>query len=419
MTMIPVDRVLYPPYYTGSHGGQGRTIDAAEEFCFSVIKIAKTGTLKKIGWRITAVSSPVLGVKVSVETCANTEGQPVATTNAGKTLYAPGAESAEITSFTAGVRFDAINGTTGISVTKGDIATITFRCTSYTSGNVSVGQDTGATFPGMPTLHFPYEGTYLNSTWAAYERYPGLILEYDDGFVLGVPSYISVCPTQTTDTWSSSSNPDRRGLKFSVPYKCTLAGAYVQLDTDAELQIILYDSDEYTVMSGFPITINANQRPNNGGAWTFIEFPTEPTILADMDYRLVVLPTTTTSITSYYATPTGDGSFSGLSSMPMGTKCVYTTFNGTPTAGSHAWTDSTTSRHATLLEISNIIIDYPDAGNVTADDTVDGVTGTYHEATAAEVQSGVQFGAGGTEYTGTYTGGGGGGLPILGGSIVR
>ena len=54
------------------------------------------------------------------------------------------------------------------------------------------------------------------------------------------------------------------------------------------------------------------------------------------------------------------------------------------------------------------IRDYPAVGNVTEDDTVDGATGTYHEATAAEVQSGVQFGAGGTEYTGTLTGGGGG-----------
>lgn len=53
------------------------------------------------------------------------------------------------------------------------------------------------------------------------------------------------------------------------------------------------------------------------------------------------------------------------------------------------------------------IEDYPAVGNVTADDTVDGSTGTYHEAAASEVQSGVQFGAGGTEYTGTLSGGSG------------
>ena len=52
--------------------------------------------------------------------------------------------------------------------------------------------------------------------------------------------------------------------------------------------------------------------------------------------------------------------------------------------------------------------DYPDVGNVTEDDTVGGATGTYHEATEAEVQSGVHFGAS-SALTGTYGGGGSGG----------
>lgn len=61
--------------------------------------------------------------------------------------------------------------------------------------------------------------------------------------------------------------------------------------------------------------------------------------------------------------------------------------------------------------------DFPAVGNVTEDDTTDGATGTYHEATEAEVQSGVQFGAGGTEYTGTLSSGG----PVrrVGGVLAR
>jgi len=50
--------------------------------------------------------------------------------------------------------------------------------------------------------------------------------------------------------------------------------------------------------------------------------------------------------------------------------------------------------------------DVPLAENVTEDDTVAGVTGTYHEATVAEVQNGVFFGAA-SALTGTYVGGGG------------
>jgi len=62
---------------------------------------------------------------------------------------------------------------------------------------------------------------------------------------------------------------------------------------------------------------------------------------------------------------------------------------------------------------TNYYSDLPIAGNVTEDDTVAGVTGVYHEATEAEVQSGVAFGAN-SALTGTYAGGGGGQIMIDG-----
>jgi hypothetical protein len=72
---------------------------------------------------------------------------------------------------------------------------------------------------------------------------------------------------------------------------------------------------------------------------------------------------------------------------------------------------STTNYHRvyTGATTRDMYYDLPDAGNVTEDDTVAGVAGTYHEATEAEVQSGVTFGAS-SELTGTYEGGGGASL---------
>jgi hypothetical protein len=52
-------------------------------------------------------------------------------------------------------------------------------------------------------------------------------------------------------------------------------------------------------------------------------------------------------------------------------------------------------------------MDYPVVGSVLSSDTVDGAAGTYHEATVAEVTSGVHFGAG-SALVGEATGGGGG-----------
>jgi len=60
--------------------------------------------------------------------------------------------------------------------------------------------------------------------------------------------------------------------------------------------------------------------------------------------------------------------------------------------------------------------DYPDVGNVTEDDTVNGIQGTYHEPTVAEVQDGVMFGAS-SALGGTYAGASGGRPEIRGGNL--
>ena len=49
--------------------------------------------------------------------------------------------------------------------------------------------------------------------------------------------------------------------------------------------------------------------------------------------------------------------------------------------------------------------DLPEIGNVTADDTLLTVTGTYVEVVKGNVRTGIQFGEDGTEFTGEYGGG--------------
>lgn len=57
--------------------------------------------------------------------------------------------------------------------------------------------------------------------------------------------------------------------------------------------------------------------------------------------------------------------------------------------------------------------DLPSATNVTTDDTVDGVTGTFTVPATTDVKSGTQYGAGGTEFTGTLSASGGGACPVI------
>jgi hypothetical protein len=52
------------------------------------------------------------------------------------------------------------------------------------------------------------------------------------------------------------------------------------------------------------------------------------------------------------------------------------------------------------VPVATMVPDFPAVGNVTTDDTVNGATGTFAVPTEAQVESGVGFGAGGTEFTG-------------------
>lgn len=144
--------------------------------------------------------------------------------------------------------------------------------------------------------------------------------------------------------------------------------------------------------------------PTSAQQNTAVSFP-PCTLLAGQTYRIVIDPTAATTAPGYvqieddtsHATILEACGFPGIA------------MQHTEEAAGPVWTDSPSKAPRYFLGISSLpLIDTPVVGNVTEDDTVRGATGTYHEAAASEVQNGVQFGAGGTEYTGSYTGSGGG-----------
>lgn len=356
---------FYPPQFNAP-ATNSFVLDAEEELIGYVVTIPKTGTLKKIGWGITAVSSPVLTARVSLENITATIGQPVATTDADKSLYAANAVSANITNPSAGVRFDEINGSTGISVTKGDRVAITIRITSYTSGSISVlySQWGGFTpFGGYNSLlrSNAYTFAYVGGSWTLYHT-PHITLEYDGEFV-PVPFTMPAQSIASPMSWSSASNPDRRGMKFSVPFTCKLGGAFLYFDGDSDTDLILYGPDGYTIVDGFPITLSKNERTTNLPGWYFIEFPTSPTITADLYYRFVFLPKEATNCQLYVVTPVGDGAISGLTAYSEGSRVVYTYRNGNPSEEDVEWTDSTTQKSTGALFISEIDIPSSGSGN--------------------------------------------------------
>lgn len=350
MSIINVPIFPYPSVRYCAPSSSVPTLDAVDEFIFAVFRIPKTGTLNKIGWYCYVVSGTSYTVKVSLETVASTIGQPVATANSGKTLYATGSESADLSSITAGMQYTPINGSSGVSVTAGDLVAVTIRLTAVSSSSIRITCDEYGANPSLMRLYSnqdTYCGSYLGSSWTLWAYVPCLVLEYSDGFVAH-PGLVAPA-TETGVSWNSGSNPDRRGMKFKMPFGCRLYGAAIMLDTDADIDVILYDSDEYTVKSGFPITLTAAKRRGDGRYDHLIIFPTKPEILADTWYRLVILPKSTTNISIAYAYGADDGAFSWLYQSLEGLNVVYTTRNGAPSSSDHTWTDANYKPYMAVL----------------------------------------------------------------------
>lgn len=338
MSMADIANIQYPPKLALNPSYFGSvTLDAAEEFLALIIQVPKSGTLKKIGWYCGTVSGTSYTLKISVEAVAESVGQPVATTNTSKTLYASGAESADITNLSSNANnFTSINGSSGISVTAGDLIAITFRLIAASDSSIALTRGVSIFTIGSG-INAPYSAAYINGAWNLSSNAPAIDLEYSDG--ISVPDNCHVVSTNVSNQFNSSTNPNRRGIKFRYPFRCRITGLLFIGDIDYATDILMYDSDEYTVVSGFPITINPLKRRVVDYGLYNITLSSRVTIEANTWYRIVLLPTTTSSISFILSNPADDGSVLAIDAYPEKNDAIYTCRNGAPSSGDHAWTD--------------------------------------------------------------------------------
>jgi hypothetical protein len=126
---------------------------------------------------------------------------------------------------------------------------------------------------------------------------------------------------------------------------------------DGDVDVYLYGSDGYTVLSGFPISLKAAQRSTTSAGDHILIFPTKPTLEANTFYRLIVVPTTATSISLTCVAPADDGGYSGIDNYPEGGDVIYTERATAPSSGDYAWTD------ANYKPAIAVVIDGIDAGS--------------------------------------------------------
>ncbi len=327
----------------GPFGLTNFTMDEAADLVGGTLVIPRTGTLSKIGFRVgTVTTSDTL--KVALEGIDATNGRPDGTVTPTNASGTQGSLSSNTTYWVA------LNGGSGVSVTKGDKAALTLRWNSYVAGNIAI---TYCLSSNTTINGFPYIFTYNNTgaVWALNGYNPNFALEYSDGVVEPV---FGLWPAISTSglSWNNSTTPDRRGLRFSLPYKATIIGVWVNIDSDGNSNILMYDSDGVTLLEN--IAIDSDIRySTSAGTTQFIPFSTPRTLAINTFYRIVILPASATnnSITNFVVVD--DGANVAMNAIDGGVNFHYTTCNGAP-ANEAAWTQTLTTRPPIALVVSQL-----------------------------------------------------------------
>jgi len=354
-----------------SLSGIDTTLDAADELICNLYRAPRSGTISKIGvYLYYYPSTPTLTLDASIEKVRDAIGTPVYTTVSERDLWGTNTYGQlSISGGSPGTGFKWISLNSGASVTEGDLFAAVVRVSSYTSGSVKIQHS----MDGIPPIASAqcYFATYTGS-WYGVSRPGTTAVEWSDG-IYPLPN--CVMPVDGYYAWYRTNNPNRRGAKFRFPFPCKLWGIQAEIDPDsADVGIYLYDSDEYTVLSS--VTVDYDKRANTYHKGFLIPFGGIE-LAANTWYRWALYSTSDSNYTRLSLwTGTDDGSYKHLDVLDMGTDCILTTFNGTPTSGSHTWTDDDTKRPICYFLIEQL-------------------------------------------HDGTGGGGGGGGLPILRPSIVR
>ncbi|KKK74077.1 hypothetical protein LCGC14_2887360, partial [marine sediment metagenome] len=202
-------------------------------------------------------------------------------------------------------------------------------------------------------------------------------------------------------------NPDRRGLRFSVPYSCRMSGIFALMSLSGDANIEVYNSDGVTIHE--TITLDNDIRSAFGAVGTvFRNLVTPLELTKDTFYWIILYPTTGTNIALYLLDVTDDGASEAMNAIDGGVNFHYTTVNGSPSVEGD-YTQTLTRRPMIGLILDQLdngvaVCDFPALGDVEKGVVFDdgSKTGTFKEPGIANVKEGVEYGANDTEFTGTY-----------------
>lgn len=269
-------------------------VDASGEKAAFIIKIARTGTLNKIGFR-TGAMVQTQNVRVSFQDVSTSTGVPDDTTDQFRDVSV-GDTDDNVWKETGLITSDGTDTGTKRSVTKGDFIAVVFEQASFNSGDIlrvsATSQNLGDYYCALKT----------SGSWAKISLCPNLALYYDDGAGGSSVYYIgalSCVTTATTQAFNSGSSPNKRGLKFKFETAVYTTGVQALLigGSSNDCQFKLYDASGTLLQTS--ATNDGDITRGSTRVFTYY-WPTDQLLAANTYYHIMIEPTTVASMTFNY-----------------------------------------------------------------------------------------------------------------------
>lgn len=305
----------------GFDSGSYMILDAAGEKASFVFQIPKSGTISAIGFMTGAVTTAQT-LKAGLYTLDGSDNP--STTAYGSMVAGTQASPA------ANTWYEVALGTNA-TATAGDLVAATIEWNA-TAGNLQIRQIDG-NGGSVGQCGLPYN-THFTAAWAEQNSaIPCIAIKYNDGTYAEIPLTMPVTAI-TQRSFNSSSTPDERGMKFTLPAPMRLSKVwfYHRVTDVQDWNFVLYDSGGTALL-----TQTMNQSVIASGRLRVFELATKQSLSAGSVYRAVVKPTTTTS--DYYIHDMTFNSAAMLDIFGGGQN-----FHATERTDAGAWTDTTTIR---------------------------------------------------------------------------
>lgn len=311
-------------------------LDATGEQFTTVFQAPKTGSIRKIGIPIGAVTTAT-DTQVRIETVDLATGFPTGTLWAANT---------EVTVLAASITTNAWITTGALTadavVTKGDILAVVVAPSGTPNYNVTAPAVT------QQTQGFPYNAHFAAGAWGGLLTNMGFAIEYSDGTYAYIPTSYPFS-SFTSVVFNNASATDELAVKFRFPFAFSIAGCWLHADLDGDCDIVLYDADGTTELR--TLAVDKDVRSNTSArAPFFFSFSESYALgLANTYYRLSVRPSTATSLALYLMLPNASAI---LNQMSGGSDVSYS-----QRVNAGAWTDQAAWRLSMGVWLDGIAVE--------------------------------------------------------------